>query len=203
MKHSTLLPLLRSQTQGELLALLFLNPEKEFSLSEVARTIGVSRPGVSHETERLVAARLIADRQDGRSRKIRADLSSPLSKPLAELLLLTYGPLPVLANELAGIEGISHAFIFGSWASRYCGKSGGSPNDIDVLIVGNADLDDLEEVAVKASVRLLKDVDFKRIQLDIWKKAHAKVPQRSPFLSTILDAPLVEIHIEDHNAFNQ
>ncbi|MBC7462843.1 MAG: MarR family transcriptional regulator [Actinobacteria bacterium] len=196
MKHSSLLPLLRSQTQGDLLALLFINPEEEFSLSEVARRIKVSRPGVFHETQRLVAAGLITDRPDGRSRKIRANLSSPLSKPLSELLLLTYGPLPVLAKALSGIKDIKRAFLFGSWADRYQGIPGKPPNDVDVLIVGNVDLDVLEEVGARAESRLSKAIDFKRIRPGIWQAANSDSRDTSPLLSTILAGPMIEIEIE-------
>jgi hypothetical protein len=39
---SSLLPALRSQAQGDLLALLFLHPDQEYSLTEATRVIGAS-----------------------------------------------------------------------------------------------------------------------------------------------------------------
>ena len=39
---SSLLPLLRSQVQGDLLAVLYLHPDQEYSLTEAAKLIGAS-----------------------------------------------------------------------------------------------------------------------------------------------------------------
>lgn len=195
MRHSMLLPLLRSQTQGDLLALLFFNPEQEFTIAEAARQIGVSAPGVHHEVTRLYAAGLIADRRDGQNRKIRALQTSVVAKPLFDLLAVTYGPLPVLAKGLASIKGIEGAYIYGSWAARYSGRPGKVPNDIDVLIVGSADLDELEAAALRAGSVLLRDVDIKRVSPSTWQDAVNNLKSATPFLVTLLANPLVEIHI--------
>jgi hypothetical protein len=36
-----------------------------------------------------------------------------VSRPLTDLLAVTYGPLPVLADLLADVAGVSAAFIYG------------------------------------------------------------------------------------------
>ena len=51
---SALAPLFRSNAQGDLLALLLLNPEDEFSLSEIGREIGALPATVHREAGRLV-----------------------------------------------------------------------------------------------------------------------------------------------------
>src|SRR5487761_252928 len=48
-------------------------------------------------------------------------------------------PRVVIAEEFARIPGISRLLIFGSWAARHSGEPGPVPNDIDVLVVGDAD----------------------------------------------------------------
>ena len=60
-----LLPLLRSHVQGELLALLYLHPDGEYSLTDAAKHIGVTPRAVHAEASRLVAGGLIADRRVG------------------------------------------------------------------------------------------------------------------------------------------
>src|SRR5919198_2109072 len=113
-----LLPLLRSRLQGDLLALLFLHPDQEYSLSEAATAIGASVKAVQQEATRLVTAGLIADRRRGNLRLLRAISNSLISRPLTDLLMVTYGPLPVLADALAGIAKVEEAYIYGSWAAR-------------------------------------------------------------------------------------
>jgi hypothetical protein len=51
---------------------------------------------------------------------------SPLTAPLTELLLRSFGPRQVLADEPANVTGIENAYLFGSWAARYAGQ-GASP----------------------------------------------------------------------------
>lgn len=118
-----------------------------------------------------------------------------MAKPLIDLLAVTYGPLPVLTEELAHIKGIKQAFIYGSWAARYNGRAGNVPNDIDVLVVGSADLDELDEAAVRARSVLLREVDIRRVPSSTWQEAVGKSKDASPFLVTLLANPLVEIHI--------
>src|SRR5713101_7701203 len=140
-----LLPLLRSRVQGDLLALLYLHPDLQYSLTEAAAHIGASVKAVHTEASRLIAAGFVSDARRGNIRLIRAVTDTPVSRPLTDLLAVTYGPLPVLNDLLANAQGITFAFVYGSWAARYLGEPGPVPDDVDVLVVGTADRDDLDE----------------------------------------------------------
>lgn len=177
MKESKLLPFLRSQTQGELLARLFLNPEKEFTLSTLARAIDASVPGVHHEVERLFNAGFIKERREGRNRLVSARIDSVIAEPLTTLLALTYGPIPVIEAALRGRKGISQAFIFGSWAKRYSGETGGVPNDIDLGVIGSASTDDLEDLLEEASEILGRDIDVKKFTLSNWNEGSSMIDE--------------------------
>ena len=130
-----LLPLLRLNVQGALLALLYLHPDAEYSLSEAASIIGASVKAVHSEASRLVEGGFAADRRIGNVRLLRAVQDSILARPLTDLLAVTYGPMPVLTDLLDAVDGIQHAFIYGSWAARYLGEPGPIPDDVDVLVV--------------------------------------------------------------------
>lgn len=188
MKESHLLPILRSRVQGDLLALLFLNPEKEITISEAARTIGVSIPGLHHEAVRLIEAGFIKERRQGRNRLIRAEVNSRIATSLTDLLALTFGPLPVLERELAGISGISEGYIFGSWAARYSGISGAIPNDINVLIVGTTSLESLDEASGRAEKALMREVNVRRVSAKEWSEG-------SPFIATIKKNPHIKLNL--------
>ncbi len=138
-----LLPLLRSPTQGELLALLYLHPGCGYSLTELARRLHVSVPTILREADRLTGAGLLDEERVGRARLLRAATGNRLYRALSEVLALTYGPLPVLSDMLAQVPGVEEAYIFGSWAARYLGEPGPAPNDVDVLVVGDADPDEV------------------------------------------------------------
>jgi len=188
-----LLPLLRSQVQGDLLSLLFLHPEDEFSLSEIARFVGASLPAVHHEVTRLINSGLLLDRRQGNVRLVRADMSSVLASPLSELMAVTYGPRAVLVDVLTDVEGVEAAYIYGSWAARYRGQPGSVPGDVDLLVVGEADIDDLEEAVRPAQARLRRQVNVRRVSPATWRQAQSG--DGAPFLATLLASPLVELEL--------
>lgn len=183
-----LLPILRSHVQGEILAFLYLHPDEEYSLTSIAALIGTSPKTVHHEVSRLVPAGLLTDRTIGRTRLVRANTDTPLSRPLTDLLTVTYGPVPVLEDELAGITGIDQAFVYGSWAARHNGKPGPIPNDVDVLVVGTADLDELDDAARRASRTLRRPVNIRRVTADAFQRSD------DPFLTEVRSRPTVELH---------
>ena len=184
-----MLPLLRSRVQGDLLALLYLHPDRDYSLTEAAALIGASVKSVHTEASRLITVGFVRDSRRGNVHLIRAVTDSLVSRPLTDLLAVTYGPLPVLNDLLAGVEGITHAFIYGSWAARYLGEPGPLPGDVDVLVVGTADPDDLDEIARAAQHRLGRPVDIRRIRPAAW----ASPDPADPFLASVRERPLVQL----------
>jgi len=185
----SLLPILRSQAQGQLLALLYLHPDRDYSLTEAAGTLGVSVKTIHQEASRLVAAGLVSDSRRGNSRLLRAVTDSVLSRPLTDLLALTYGPLPVIGDILSDVEGIEQAFLYGSWAARYSGELGAVPNDIDVLVVGLPDPDVLDERARQAEQILGREVNIRRVRPDAWRDRKSA----NSFLQAIRERPLVPL----------
>ncbi len=133
-----LLPIFRSQAQAELLTWLYLHPGQQFSLTDLARRVGASVPTVHREAERLVESRLVTETILGRNRMLSANLGHPAAESLGRLLEVTFGPRQVVAEEFAGVPGADRVLIFGSWAARYAGETGHAPNDIDVMVIGDA-----------------------------------------------------------------
>jgi DNA-binding transcriptional ArsR family regulator len=154
-----LLPILRSQQQGEILALLLGDPDLELSLTEIAVRTGVPHPSVHREVQRAEAAGLVTSRKIGNTRLVRADTASPYYAGLAEVLTRAFGVPAVLAAALIPVEGIAAAYIYGSWAARHEGLTGQRPvGDIDVLILGEPDRDQLYDALSTAEKRLGRPV---------------------------------------------
>lgn len=157
-KHPPLLPIFRSRLQGELLACVLLTHGDDSSISELSRRIGADPATVQREADRLERAGIFSSRRVGRARLVSANRDSPLHRSLLELVLLTFGPTYVLRIELTKVSGVEEAYIFGSWAERYRGVEGLPPGDIDVLIVGNPDRDELHDATLRAEERLRREV---------------------------------------------
>ena len=148
------MPIFRSQRQAELLALLFLSPATELTLTELASRLGATAGAVHAEVERLIQAGLLTDRSVGRSRLIRANTNARAARALSELLLLSFGPERVVAEEFAQVRSVAHVAIYGSWARRYRGEAGPEPADIDVMVIGRPDREDVYAAADRAAQRL-------------------------------------------------
>lgn len=185
-----LLPILRSRVQGEILASTYLEPGKRFSLTELAARVGASVQAVSREVSRLVDAGLLEDTRAGTSRLVAAATENVLTHSLTELLALTYGPLPVVTDALRGLDGVEHAFIYGSWAARYRGEVGPPPGDVDVLVVGSVDPDVLEDRARSAEAVLHREVNVRRLRPETWDRVS------DPFVQELKSRPLIELQVE-------
>lgn len=183
-----LAPVLRSETQARLLAALLLQPDREASIADLARETGADPGNLHAEVERLVRAGILTDRRVGRTRLLRA-AESPLARPLADLLLLGYGPKVAAEQALRGVPGIKSAYIGGSWAARYHGEAGRFPHDIDVIIVGSPDRDDATEAVVTAMRAIGHDAQVIFRSPAAWRAA------RDAFTRTAKAAPLVPLDL--------
>lgn len=186
-----LLPLLRSRLQAELLTLVLLSPGREWTLTELANRVGSSVATAQREVTRAEQTGVITSRRLGNTRLVTAS-PSPLTEPLTELMLRSFGPRQVISEELAGLPGIDRVFLFGSWAARYAGQAGRAPADIDVLVIGAPDRDVLDDAAQRASTRLSREVNITIRSSDWWHRGHdgfhAEVTSR-PLVSVIEPAP--------------
>ena len=107
---------------------------------------------------------------------------SPLTGALTELLVRSFGPRQVVAEELAEVPGIEAAYLFGSWAARYEGEPGRAPADIDVLVIGDPDRDELDEATQRAGARLAREVSVTIRSMRWWREGsdgfHVDVTRR-------------------------
>ena len=176
-----LLPLLRSALQGEILALILVNPEQEWSLTDIATRVGASVSTAQREVTRAEEAGVVISRRVGNTRLVRA-LPSPITEPLTELLLRSFGPPQVVAEEFAPVSGVEGLYLFGSWAARYAGTPGRAPADLDVLVIGRPDRDEIDDAAERARHRLGREVNVTIRSVEWWRDGadgfHAEVTTR-------------------------
>jgi DNA-binding transcriptional ArsR family regulator len=187
----SLLPLLRSQQQGEVLAAVLGSPEKELSVADLGRMVDAPYPSVHREVERAERAGIVSSRRVGNVRLIRANMASPYFKGLASVLVRAFGPPTVIGRALAGVRGIHSAYLFGSWAARFEGLDGErSVGDLDVLVLGDPDRNALFEATSGASERLGREVQI-TIRDSDWL-----TDGDGTFHDTISSRPLVPIPLD-------
>jgi predicted nucleotidyltransferase len=162
-----LLPIFRSRHQAELLARVLLHPDKEFTLSELVEYLDVPPTTLQREAQRLAEVKLFRDRKVGRTRLYSANPANPATGPLTQLLMMSFGPIEVIAEEFA-IEGVEQVVIFGSWAARYADQPGPPPKDLDVLVIGSAGELDVFAAADRAQRRIGIEVNPVRSTPQQW-----------------------------------
>jgi predicted nucleotidyltransferase len=163
-----LFPLLRSDLQARILARTLLGGGEE-SVAELAAAIEADPGNTAREVVRLEQGGVLASRRVGRTKLVRANTAAPFYRPLHDLVTVVMGPVSVLAERLAPVDGIVFADIFGSWAARYRGEVGPVPVDIDLLVVGSPDRDDLHDAVVEASQQLNREVNPVVVSQQRWE----------------------------------
>jgi len=181
-----LMPILRSQKQAELLTILLLHPETEYSITELSEKLSVPLTTVQREVNRFSEVGLITERRAGRTREVSANPKSRYTRPLTELLTLAFGPHVVVGEEFADIPATGVA-IYGSWAARYAGVPGPAPADVDVLVVGEPSRPDIYDAADRAEQRIGFPVNVTLSSPGRWAAASDALIQQ------IQSAPLVWI----------
>jgi hypothetical protein len=182
-----LAPLLRSNAQGDILALVLLRPDEEFSLADIGRAVGALPATVHREVSRLVDATVLLDRVVGRSRLVRSNPEYALLAPLSELVLLTYGPKALLPGILRHLAGLDRVYIYGSWAARYEGESGPPPRDVDVILIGSPSRADMLDATREAERVLRREVNMTRVSAADWDG------RATPFIETVRSRPVVAL----------
>ena len=182
-----LLPIFRSENQLRLLGQLFLHPDREQTIADLEAATAIAQQTVSREVGRLVRSGLLEDRRQGRMHFVRPSRRNPYFPELSGLLLKALGPRSVLADELEAVGAIDEAYLFGSWARRYHGEAGLPPGDIDLVVIGEPDVDDVYEACRRASATLGQEVNVVILTPQEWRA------NRSGFVRQIRSGPLVPI----------
>ena len=130
--------------------------------SELARRLSIPQPTVSREIQRARVSGIVRTRSVG------------------------------LAAALATIDGIDHAYLFGSWAARYLGEAGPRPRDLDLLVLGRPD-----DSAVYRAVEAERDALGYEIQVTIRAPDWLSTGEGA-FHDTVASRPIVQVLPEVH-----
>jgi DNA-binding transcriptional ArsR family regulator len=188
-----LLPIFRSRLQADILAALLLNPDNEYTVTELARRLHAPLSTLHGEVRRLTDAGLLLRREVGRSALVRANRGNRIIQPLAEVLLLSWGAAQVVAEEFSRLDGAEEVLIFGSWAARYHQRPGKPPHDIDVLVIGQPSREDVYDAADRAQHRLGMPVSPVIRTADAWRQSS------DPLVRQIQSSPVVNVLVADDN----
>jgi predicted nucleotidyltransferase len=184
-----LAPIFRSDTQLQILGATYLEPERHFTMPELVERSSRPQPTVAREVGRLIEAGLLETQLRSGRRSVWANTTSPIFAELHSILLKTIGPKAVLETQLRGLPGVDLALIYGSWARRYHGEPGPLPQDVDLMVIGTADVGEVRAEAERASRTLGRDVNVTLLTPEEWGKSP------TGFVAHLKSEPLVELDL--------
>lgn len=179
-------PVFRSRFTAAVLARTYIGGG-EYSVAELAGVAGTDTGTMAREVRRMEVAGVVGSRMVGRTKLVRANSDAPFYRALRDLVVIVLGPAEVLGEELAGLNGVTAAAVFGSWAARAAGEPGPSPADIDLLVIGRPDRDDLHDAVGRARTRLGRDINTVVLSPGRWQAGD------DPFIIELRGRPMAAL----------
>jgi predicted nucleotidyltransferase len=123
-----------TQTQQRVLGLIFGQPSRAFTVSELIGMTGAGSGAVQRELAKLAGSGLIGVQPVGNQKHYRANRASPIYDELVAIIQKTVGLAEPLREALAPLaDRIAAAFVYGSIAKR----SDHAGSDVDLMIVSD------------------------------------------------------------------
>ncbi len=144
-----------SKVRRDLLLRFFARPSLERHVRALARETGWSPTIIGRELNNLERAGILRSERIGNLRIYSVDSDSPVATEIRSLIQKTIGIEARLRVALLGLDGIEEAFIYGSYARG----DERATSDLDVMIVGSVDQEELSEQITQAERDLGRDVN--------------------------------------------
>jgi predicted nucleotidyltransferase len=193
---SALGDLLFGKTRSRLLTTLYSKPDTHFFVRQLARHIHGSAGTVQRELLTLLSAGLIIRNSRENQVLYQANANHPIFPELHSLLAKTTGVFSIVSGAIAPLaQQIEFAFVYGSFAR---GEEK-AQSDIDLMVIGEATLDDLLHSLAPIEQKLGRPVNptvFARQEL------RTKIHTGNHFLTSLQSAPLVFL-IGSENDFRE
>jgi predicted nucleotidyltransferase len=162
------------------LSATWLQPERWWFMTELARHLEVTPSSLQRELESLVNVGVLVRRQDGRRAYFKANVESPLSPELRGLIEKTAGIVPALKQAVQKFDKrIDLALVYGSIA-RGEERAG---SDVDLLVVGK-----LRQMDLLPQLRSLETHFGREINAVLFapEEFRAKLSNQDHFLRSVL-----------------
>jgi len=170
--------------RGAVLALMLMNPDREWHLREIARRTGTALSATRRELLALTGAGILRRRVESRRSYYRADTDCPIFADLRQIVLKTIGLADVLREALEEVEGVKLALVFGSMAA---GRADAA-SDVDVLIVGEVSFADVSAALLAAEKRLGREITPTVYSPEEFSR---KLAEGQHFLARVLSEPKI------------
>ena len=160
-----------TETQQNVLGLLYGQPDRSFYTKEILRLTGMGVATIKRELDRMLSADILRLSKIGNQHHYQANPQCPVYGELLDIVKKTFGVAEVVRDALEPLaEKIDWAFVYGSLAS---GKETAA-SDIDLLIVGEASFAEVVTGLYPVGEKLGREINPKIYRKKEWKRLKTK-----------------------------
>ena|SRR5579885_1400937 len=177
---------LDSKLGRRVLTYFFTNPSQRLHLRDIANRLDVDPANLSREMKRLLGEGLFLAETKGRLKIYFLNRSYPLYKEISSIIFKTEGVEGALREAMKDVKGIKSSCLFGSFAA---GQSD-SQSDIDLLIVGSPDMEDIGDRIAVLEKRLGRPIQYRVFSQDEFDRRKVA---KDPLIGDILRHPRIPL----------
>jgi len=178
------LKLTKSDLRRRVLLYFFTNPDESLYLREIADILKIDPGNLSRELKRLENGGIFDSRTRGNQKYFILNKRYPLYKEFRSVIFKTIGIEGCLKEIMNDIDGIEIAAIYGSFASGHESPE----SDIDILIIGNPDQDELMEKIENVEKSIAREINYNSYSQDDFS---GRVKKKDSFILNILKRPKI------------
>jgi predicted nucleotidyltransferase len=168
-----------SRIRAKILGWLFTHPDESFFVRQIALILKEDPTNVSREMAKLEDLGILKSKRNGNLKHFQTNPDCSFFKELKGLVLKTTGVAGQIRGSLDKLAGIEYAFIYGSYAK---GEER-ADSDVDLLIIGDVDMDRLDSNLGKLEKTLGREINYVLYSLEEFK---SKRKAKDGFLMDVL-----------------
>ena len=176
----------RSKVTRSVLYYYFIHEHASVYVNELSRRLEVDKRHLVVKLKQLEAEGLLKSEYLGIQKYYSLNKEYPLYNEYKKIVLKTIGLESLLKKALSNIQGVSRAFIFGSYA-RYTMDAS---SDIDVLVIGNHDIISLQKSLTKLQKKIDREINLINITQDEFEEKKAN---GDGFIRHVLENKKIEL----------
>ena len=176
-----------TETQQQILGLLYGQPDRSFYIKEILRLTGMGVATIKRELDRWLAVGILRMTRIGNQHHYQANPQCPIYDELIGIVKKTFGLTEVIQRALEPLAGkIDRALVFGSVAS---GKET-AISDIDLLIIGEVGFTEVVNALYPIQEILGREVNPKIYRKDEWSRLKTT---KDAFVTEVLTRPCMDV----------
>ncbi len=168
--------LITSKMRIKILMRLFLNPERNAYLRELADDFHASPSHIKEELDQLREANLLTSKKNGRQVLFSANQKHPVFNELHSMVKKSLGMDSILDSMIKRLGNLEKALLIDDYAE---GKDTGI---IDLILIGNIDQQNLRDLTKKTEQYIDRKIRTLALNSDEFKKLAPNLNQRPQFV---------------------